>query len=122
MLISEVAKATDYSKDTIRYYSKLGLLQYEEKQAGSRLYADYDKSAIELIKVIKHAQKSGFTLQEIRLYLFDIVDGKIPPKGVVEILQKKLEDIRKKQESLKETEKLLLDSIKMFAAKDKKSR
>jgi MerR family Zn(II)-responsive transcriptional regulator of zntA len=117
MLINEVAKTTGLPKDTIRYYTKLGLLEANERQAGSRKYADYDESIVEVIKVIKHAQKSGFTLQEIRLYLFDIMTGKMPPKEVVEILESKLSDVRAQQESLKETEVLLQDSISMFAKK-----
>jgi len=117
MLINQLAKATGLPKDTIRYYTKLGLLESKERQAGSRKYADYDESIVEVVKIIKHAQKSGFTLQEIRLYLFDIMSGKMPPKEVVGILETKLTDIRAQQESLKETETLLQDSISMFAKK-----
>lgn len=117
MLIGEVAKATGLPKDTIRYYTKLGLLEADAQQAGSRKYANYNEDVIEIVKVIKHAQQSGFSLQEIRLYLFDIMSGKIPPKGVVKILEAKLKDIRAQQESLKETELMLQDSISMFAKK-----
>ncbi|HEX3964846.1 MAG TPA: MerR family transcriptional regulator [Trebonia sp.] len=65
MLISEVAAKAGVSRDAVRLYTRLGLVTCTSRQAGSRLYADYDDSAVELIKGIKIAQSIGFTLSEL---------------------------------------------------------
>jgi len=64
MLIGEVAKLSDVSKDTVRLYTQKGLIICSQKRAGSRLYADYDPSIVELIKGIRITQSLGFTLTE----------------------------------------------------------
>jgi MerR family transcriptional regulator, copper efflux regulator len=51
--------------DTVRLYTRLGLVPCQPRQAGSRLYADYDDSAVTLVKGIKIAQSIGFTLSEL---------------------------------------------------------
>ena len=121
MLISELARRTNLPKDTIRYYTKLGLLKPTERHAGSRRYAEYSDEAVNIVKSIRHSQMSGFTLQEIRLYLFDIMKGDMPPAEVVKILEKKLADVLDKQKALKETEKLLNEGIEVFSNKAKNS-
>ena len=65
MLIGEVAREAGVSRDTVRLYTRLGLVACTPRRAGSRLYADYDASAVELVKGIKTAQSIGFTLSEM---------------------------------------------------------
>ena len=117
MLISQLAKTTNLPKDTIRYYTKIGLLKPTERDAGSRRYAEYGEDDVNAVNLIRRAQMSGFTLHEIRLYLYEIMNGDMPPAEVVKILQKKLADILEKQKALKETEKLLREGIDIFSAK-----
>ena len=65
MLISELAKATGTTKDTIRHYDQLGLLLSTERQAGSRRYKDFSRDNLERIELIRLAKYIGFTLNEI---------------------------------------------------------
>ena len=61
--IGEVAKASETSIDTIRYYEKLGLLEKPiRSEGGFRLYL---KEIVERLRFIKRAQVLGFTLGEI---------------------------------------------------------
>ncbi len=61
--IGEVAKLLNISIDTLRYYEKISLLNTIERTAnGVRLYSDNDLSRIQFIQ---HAQKMGFSLDEI---------------------------------------------------------
>lgn len=53
MLIGEIARQAGVSRDAVRLYTRLGLVSCTSRQAGSRSYADYDASAVELIKGIK---------------------------------------------------------------------
>ncbi len=63
MKISEFAICTGISKDTIRYYEKINLLQPEIKNN----HRKYNEHHIEIISIILKLKQSGFLLQEIKL-------------------------------------------------------
>jgi len=63
MKISEFAICTGISKDTIRYYEKINLLQPKIKNN----YREYNEHHIEIIRIILKLKQSGFLLQEIKL-------------------------------------------------------
>ena len=114
MLINAVAKATGLPKDTIRYYTKLGLVKAHDKDAGSRVYADYDDSVVELLSEIKLAKSAGFTLNEIRLSMTEWNDGKLSNEEAVQIFTKKLIEVRQKKQELTEVESILKAKIKQY--------
>lgn len=59
----EVARAAGVNKETLRYYERRGLLgQPERSPGGHRLY---DDAALVTLRVIKAAQRLGFTLEEV---------------------------------------------------------
>lgn len=67
LTIGRLAKRTDASLDTIRFYEKERLLQPAGKTAaGYRLYGE---DAVQRLEFIKHAQQCGMTLAEIRQLL-----------------------------------------------------
>jgi MerR family transcriptional regulator, copper efflux regulator len=102
MLISEVARKAGVSRDTVRLYTRLGLVACASRQAGSRLYADYDASAVELIKGIKIAQSIGFTLSELGPIAAAYVDGSLDDGQQREFLAAKLAEIEDKRRQLGE--------------------
>ena len=102
MLISEVARQAGVSRDTVRLYTRLGLVTCASRQAGSRLYADYDASAVELIKGIKIAQSIGFTLSELGPIAAAYVDGSLDDAQQREFLAAKLDEIEDKRRQLGE--------------------
>jgi len=62
--IGEVARDSDVSVHTIRYYEKLGLLGKAARSGGG--FRLYSKTTIERLRFIKKAQDFGFTLAEIK--------------------------------------------------------
>lgn len=59
----EVAHAAGINKETLRYYERRGLLESPERSPGGhRLYGP---RAIATLRVIKAAQRLGFTLEEV---------------------------------------------------------
>ena len=68
--IGEVAARTMLSRDTLRYYERLGLLDRQPRTGGGfRLYGE---ATLDRLRFIKRAQAVGFTLEEIReLVSFD---------------------------------------------------
>lgn len=62
--IGKLAKLTQLSTDTVRYYEKEGLINPAQKsQGGYRLYTN---EAVRRLSFIKHAQHCGLSLSEIR--------------------------------------------------------
>jgi DNA-binding transcriptional MerR regulator len=61
--VSEVAEAAGVNKETLRYYERRGLLgQPDRSPGGHRLYP---AQAVSTLRVIKAAQRLGFTLDEV---------------------------------------------------------
>jgi MerR family transcriptional regulator, mercuric resistance operon regulatory protein len=63
LTIGKLAKQTEVTIETIRYYQKIGLLVEPEKPGIG--YRHYPPGAIDRIRFIKRAQQAGFTLKEI---------------------------------------------------------
>lgn len=66
MLIGELAKRTGCSRDTIRFYERVGLVQGARPAGASNSYRQYGERMVQRIGLIKHAKVLGFTLAEIR--------------------------------------------------------
>src|SRR6476620_2687705 len=59
----EVAEAAGVNRETLRYYERRGLLgQPDRSPNGHRLY---DEQAVTTLRIIKAAQRLGFSLDEV---------------------------------------------------------
>lgn len=66
MLISEFAKATGLTPDTVRFYIRRGLLTPQTGgKGGSNPYQIFTKEHVETARMIRLCQSLGFTLREI---------------------------------------------------------
>lgn len=65
MTIGELARATNISEYTLRYYEKKGLIRVQRDNAGRRCYEESD---IEWIKFIKRLKDTGMLLKDIESY------------------------------------------------------
>ena len=63
MLIGDIAKLSDVTPGTIRYYEELGLLTQPRRSDSG--YRHYCATAIEELRFIKKGQGLGFSLEEI---------------------------------------------------------
>ncbi|MEJ3653178.1 MerR family transcriptional regulator [Actinomycetes bacterium KLBMP 9759] len=63
MRTGEVAAAARVNVQTLRYYERRGLLPEPRRSPGG--YREYDRSAVDLLLVVKSAQRLGFTLDEV---------------------------------------------------------
>lgn len=63
MRSGEVASAAGVNVQTLRYYERRGLLPEPRRSSGG--YRDYDPAAVALLRVVKSAQRLGFTLDEV---------------------------------------------------------
>jgi MerR family transcriptional regulator, mercuric resistance operon regulatory protein len=60
---SEVATAAGVNRQTLRYYERRGLLAEPQRSLGRHRL--YPAEAVTVLKVIKAAQRLGFTLDEV---------------------------------------------------------
>jgi MerR family Zn(II)-responsive transcriptional regulator of zntA len=65
--IGRLAHRAQVSADSIRFYERQGLLTPSTKTASG--YRLYDSDAIQRVAFVKHAQRCGFNLAEIRQIL-----------------------------------------------------
>lgn len=63
MRSGELAAATGVTVETLRYYERRGLLPEPRRSLGG--HRDYDDTAVALLRVVKSAQRLGFTLDEV---------------------------------------------------------
>jgi MerR family copper efflux transcriptional regulator len=121
MLIGEIAREAGVSRDTVRLYTRLGLVASTARRAGSRLYADYDPSAVDLVKGIKIAQSIGFTLAELGPIAAAYVSGALDDARQRELLTAKLGQIEDKQRQLGQMTEFLRTKLEDLGAPAKAS-
>ncbi len=65
MRIGELAKRTDVSRDTIRFYERHGLIQSAPGEGTTNSYRDYPEDAVFTLEVIQDAQAAGLSIADI---------------------------------------------------------
>ena len=95
MLIGELAQQSQFSRDTIRYYEKLGLLAVSQTRRAENNYKHYPQATLDRLLQIQLLKESGFTLCEIQSLLLN--NGKQPScAGLPAQLTEKIAAIEKK--------------------------
>jgi len=98
--ISEFAKSTRTTRDTLLHYDKIGLLSPESR--GENRYRYYSSRQLSIVHVIRTLQKLGMTLEEIK-YLKD----RRTPALTNEVFLRKIEKIDDKINDWVRARKLL---------------
>lgn len=118
MLIGEAARRAGVSRDTVRLYTRLALVACTPRPAGSRVYADYDEDAVELIKNIKVAQSIGFSLSELVPIAAAYVAGRLDDDKQRLLLEAKLAEIEDRQDKLRQMSRFLRSKLNDLPASD----
>lgn len=88
MLIGNLAKQSDVSPATIRYYEEIGLLTPPPRSEGG--YRRYSPATLNELHFIKKGQGLGFSLEEIGEILKLSRAGETPCSHVLELAQRNL--------------------------------
>lgn len=110
MLIAEVERQSGLSRDTIRYYERIGLLPPAPRSSNG--YRAYEPHTLIVLGFIRSAQQIGFSLEQVRAALPHL---RHPPQRCEELLdalrakrENILEQIASEQARLRQVDKLLL--------------
>jgi len=111
MLIGEISKRTQLSKDTIRFYEKRGLIKVQPSSSEFNNYKNYTENNFQRLNFIKKAKGFGFTLNEIG-DLLELVDlNKANCVTVQAKIMTKIEDINKKIQELENMKSLIYSGL-----------
>lgn len=111
MLISEFARRTALSVDTVRYYVRAGLMSPQQGTKGGRNpYQEFSEADIRVADVIRFGQALGMSLKEITAVLHAGKDSQL------EILQQRRDDLRERGEELLRLSHYLDEKIEWISA------
>jgi MerR family transcriptional regulator, copper efflux regulator len=97
MLISEFARATGLSRDTVRFYVRHGLLApLAGNKGGANPYQVFTNEHGQMARTIRMAQSLGFSLREIAALNVEYQAKRITPSRGAEILSGQLARLEEK--------------------------
>ncbi|PKG74084.1 MerR family transcriptional regulator [Shewanella sp. GutCb] len=76
MITSRLAKLANVTPDTVRYYTKRGLIIATRNPDNG--YKEYDSAALQRLRFIHQAREIGFSLKEIEEVLESALEGSSP--------------------------------------------
>ena len=107
MLIKQFCEATGRPRDTVRFYVKRGLLTPEIGCRPGNRYQVFDAAQVERAKLIKTAQRLGFSLKQIA-DLGERYDAEeIGSEAKKAVLRAQIDDIAKHEREFRQMRKYL---------------
>jgi MerR family copper efflux transcriptional regulator len=101
MLISEFARVTGLTRDTVRFYARLGLLHPKTNGKGGRhQYSVFTDKDIQAAEVIRISQSLGMSLKEIAAFNEERRKGRLTSERRVEIMSVQLVSLEAKASEL----------------------
>ena len=116
MLISEFAQITGLSRDTVRFYMRLGLLRPTTTTKGGRNpYHFFSDEDVQTAEIIRSSQSLGMSLKEIAAISAERREGRITRERTIEILNWQLAELAAKAAELASMRRFLRDKIDWVA-------
>lgn len=112
MLIGELAEETGCSRDTLRFYEKIGLIKGQVRLQARNNYKHYDDALVEHILLIKCAKSLGFTLAEIKKLIVAWESNRLSMKEKRQIIRDKIDSIESKLDELRQVRSYLETKLK----------
>ncbi|HTJ13258.1 MAG TPA: MerR family transcriptional regulator [Dinghuibacter sp.] len=102
MRIGELSRRSGFSRDTIRYYEKMGLIQLRDCRLHRTSSKDYPESVLRRLVAIREIKRYGFTLQETLGMIVLFEEGVLEPERGIRFVQRKIERIDRQIGALQE--------------------
>ncbi|OJJ20886.1 hypothetical protein BKI52_09915 [marine bacterium AO1-C] len=107
MLIGELSTKTGISRDTIRFYEKKGLIRLKKQHRLANNYKDYPDEIVEILMFIKRAKSFGFRLDEIKYWLEDWKEGRVPVDQKITVFEQRVGLVAERIEELQQLKAML---------------
>ena len=108
MRSGQLAASAGVNLQTLRYYERRGLLPEPGRSLGG--HRDYGRDSVTILRIVKAAQRLGFTLEEIK-ELLAVGSHRGPRPGLRERAQEKLADVDARIAALQTMRADLVDVI-----------
>lgn len=106
LTISQIARQAGIQPSTMRYYESIGLLPPPQRRNGQRRY---EESVLHQLALIQTAQQAGFTLDEARILLHEILPSAAPKDSWQDLVQRKLLEVNTLMSHVQQMKTLLED-------------
>jgi MerR family transcriptional regulator, copper efflux regulator len=93
MHIGELSKRSGFSRDTIRFYEKTGLISLEDDLRDRYQFKDYPERVLRRLLAIRKMKDYGFTLQETRGLFVLFEEGVLEPSRGKRYVERKIKRI-----------------------------
>ena len=101
MLISDFARVTGLTRDTVRFYARLGLLRPRTNGKGGRHpYSAFTDEDVRAAQIIRISQSLGMSLKEIAAFNEERREGHLTNERRVEIMSEQLVSLEAKATQL----------------------
>lgn len=116
MKSGELIQNTNITRDTLRYYNRLGFLV--PKVSPTNGYKEYSEDDVWMVNFIKSAQGIGFSLKDIKELSEHMKSGECKHKSLLPFLHTRLDEVGEKIAALQKIKKHLRFLIEDFEHRD----
>lgn len=114
MKVSEIARAATVKPDTVRFYTREGLLNPSRNPDNN--YQQYDADDLRRLRFARKARQLGFSLPEIRAILDRADDHNSPCPMVREVFEHRLADVEREIAELQQLQKRMKSALNAWQA------
>lgn len=114
--ISQLALAAGVPISTLRYYERVGLLQPTGRTQSN--YRFYTEDTLQIVRFIRAAQATGFTLDDVRT-LLTLWNGQTALcKDVQPLVAKRLEEVTQRLKDMRHVQRILTSMLALCHAQE----
>lgn len=111
MRIGEIAQRAGVSRDTVRFYERLGLLEEAARPHATNSYKSYSPTALRRMELIGHAKSLGFSLGEIADVIRAWAQNDLAVETKKTLIQEKIAQVDRKAGVLATLRASLVDAL-----------
>jgi len=119
MRVSEIAGALETTADTVRYYTRIGLLTPVKSPANG--YNEYGQKDVRRLRFILSARQLGFTVADIVQIIAVADQGKTPCPLVRELIQQRLDETSVRYQEMLELRQRMETAARKWHSKPNKA-
>ncbi|WP_157986717.1 MerR family transcriptional regulator [Chitinophaga alhagiae] len=111
MLIGELSKRSGFSRDTIRFYEKQGLIRVGRRERRENNYKEYSEDILRQLLLLRKIKSYGFTLNESAGIIALMEENLATCNRVSEAASGKIQTINARIQELENLKELLQSGV-----------